>query len=103
MLCAVLALIPVLAMVCCELDVKDKWTRRKKKWKDKLSDVSCIFGWLLKSYGNELGQSRQNLNLAVVCYVYQTIGPEIAQDVVCYDAISEGTSCGMLCASDNKT
>ena len=29
MLCAVLALIPVLAMVCCELDGKDKWTRKK--------------------------------------------------------------------------
>jgi hypothetical protein len=34
MLCAVLALIPVLAMVCCELDGKDKWTRKEKeKWK----------------------------------------------------------------------
>ena len=37
--------------------------------------------------------------LAVVCCVHQTKRQEKAQAVVCCDVISEGTSCGMLCAS----
>ena len=59
MLCAVFALIPVLAMVCCELDGKDKWTI-KENWKDKTSDVSWTLGWLLKNIDMNLGKNRQN-------------------------------------------
>ena len=87
-------LVPVLAVVCCELDGEDQM----ENLNDIKVKISCKNGCLEKTK-KILRKLKPKWALAVVCCVHQTKGQEKAQAVVCCDAISEGTSCGMLCAS----